>query len=311
MEAKQQPARAYNIPTEEDVAAFGQWLVERESTPATVEKYLREAGRFVAFLQAGEFELDESLDVEKPTASADPANPASLTKLHVIAHKQHLVQNFSPATANVGIVAVNAFLKHLGAEELCVKRVRVQQTHLRGPEDDLTLDDYQALRMAARRTGDVRGLLVLETLCSTGIRVSELSAVTVAAARLGVAQVSNKGKVRAVWLPHQLSSELLKYARAKGIGEGPVLMSEHGRPLDRTTVWRIMKRLAREAGVDEGRVYPHNLRHLFATVFYEKYRDLDGLSAILGHSNVETTRIYVAGTDAAREVQINNLMLCG
>lgn len=314
MKAKQQSNRTFPMPTARDVNSFRRSLVERESAAATVEKYLREVRRFVAYLGSEECGREVALldgvvaaGCEKPAAST----PKSLTKLQVIAYKERLKQTFMPSTVNVAIVAINAFLKFLGAEALCVKRVRVQQSHVRRPEDDLDLGDYHKLCAAAKRSRDCRALLVVETICSTGIRVSELSSITVEAARLGVAQTTNKGKARAVALPSRLRAKLLKYAREQGIAEGPVLLSKRGRPLDRTTVWRILKRLASLAGVQEGKAYPHNLRHLFATAFYGRYRDLDGLSAILGHASVETTRIYVAPTSAIRESQIESLMLCG
>lgn len=281
-------ASAIGAGLQDDLEWFRALLVERELSPRTVEKYVREVRRLLLY-------LDRS--------------GGTLSKASLVAYKAWLVGAFAPSTVNVAIAAINGYLANAGMEGLCLRRLRVQSDRFRRPEQELTRRDYRRLLHAARQARDRRALLLLQTLCSTGIRVSELRFVTVAAAKSHVATVENKGKVRSVWIPPSLCEQLLAYACDAGVQRGPVLRTSAGRPLDRTCVWRTMKRLAHLAGVGESKVYPHNLRHLFALSYYEAYHDIDALSEILGHSRVETTRVYVATTGLERERQISSLGL--
>ena len=292
--------RPAHIPDCTSPEAYRDYLVGRELAPATVEKYAREAERFVAHVCQGEY-------AATPSVAQPIALPlASLTKRAVLGYKGWLTERFAPATVNAALAATNKYLTFVGRSDL-----RVQPAAFRLPERDLTRADYERLLAAARQAGDERMLLVLQTVCSTGMRVSELRYVTLEAVRERSAVVSNKGKVRRVWLPDQLCEGLLAYAGRRNVANGPVLLSSAGQPIERTYVWRHMKALARHAGVDERKAYPHNLRHLFALTYYDAYRDLDALSEILGHARVETTRIYVATTGAERQRQISSLELAG
>lgn len=297
--------RSAHIPDRTSPEAYRDYLVGRELAPATVEKYVREAERFVAYVCQGGY-------AATPSIAQPIALPlASLTKRAVLGYKGWLTECFAPATVNAALAATNKYLTFFGRSDLCVQPLRVQPVAFRLPERDLTRADYERLLAAARQTGDERMLLVLQTVCSTGMRVSELRYVTLEAVRERSAVVSNKGKVRRVWLPDQLCEGLLAYAGRRNVANGPVLLSSAGQPIERTYVWRHMKALARHAGVDERKAYPHNLRHLFALTYYDAYRDLDALSEILGHARVETTRIYVATTGAERQRQISSLELAG
>lgn len=318
-----QPSATYELPTEENVRAWGTHLMEEEASRATIEKYLREVRRFLRFLdeRAARAECagriggaDQAGDAKRAARASQPARPESggrLSKAAAVEFKAELEESYSPSTVNVAVAAINRFMSFLGIDDIRLRRMRMQQRVDRQPERYLTKAEYERLIAAAVRRGDDRARLLLQTLCATGIRVSELRFITVEASRRSMAQVNNKGKVREVWIPASLASELLEYARRMGVKTGPVLRSARGNPLDRTNVWRIMKTLAVLAGVESSKVYPHNLRHLFAETYYGLYHDLDALSWILGHTSVETTRIYVATTGAEREQRIAALGLLG
>ena len=207
------------------------------------------------------------------------------------------------------MAALNSFFRFIGREDCRVRQVRVQyQTYC--PEDrELSVQEYAALVRTARQQGRVRIALLLQTICATGIRVSELSAITVEAARKGVAVVRCKGKLRRVLLPSRLQSKLLRYARRRRIAYGPVFVTRTGQPLDRSNIWREMKSLCRGAGVESGKVFPHNLRHLFARSFYRLERDLAKLADLLGHSSINTTRIYVRTTSAEHRKYLEQMQL--
>ena len=205
---------------------------------------------------------------------------------------------FSPSTINAKLSAVNGLLRFLGWEECRVKFIKVQKRVFRDSSRDLSRGEYQRLLEAARKLGRERLGLLLEAICATGIRVSEVKYITVEAASSGRTDVSLKGKVRTILLPAKLCRKLLKYAKKQKTASGEIFLSENGASLSRVQIWREMKLLCKTAGVEASKVFPHNLRHLFATTFYRVTRDIVKLADILGHSSINTTRIYLLSTDA-------------
>ena len=249
--------------------SFRERLVREEKSPRTVEQYVRAAGRFVSFL-----------------AGREPRRE------HVLAYKEQLEQRFRPSSCNSALTAVNRFLSFLGKEQCRVRLCRMQQSSFRSERRELNRAGYGRLLEAASRRGDVRLCLLMQTLCGMGLRVSEHRFVTAESLRAGWVRVQNKGKLRAVPIPAPLRRELRRYCREQGISSGPVFITKHGNPLDRSNIWRMMKRLCASAGVAAQKVFPHNLRHLFALTFYQKEKDIVRLADLLGHSSIETARIY-------------------
>ena len=267
------------------LAGWRAHLVGREAASATVEKYVREAKHLLDFL--GEKNL--GLDRES-----------------VLAYKADLVSRRAPAGANSAIAAVNGFVAWLGRPELRLRRLRVQPLP-RAATREVTREEYR--RLTARASRLDRDALVAQAICATGIRVSELRFLTVEALRVGSMVVENKGRARRVWLPGRLCRRLRAYALRAGVRSGPVFVTRSGRPLDRTRVWRALKGLAKQVGVDPTKVFPHALRHLFATTFQRRHGDLEALACVLGHARVETTRIYLAEDERERRRQVEVLGL--
>lgn len=259
----------------------------REAAPATVEKYVRETRHLLDFLIAKKLPLNRDA---------------------VLAYKAELTARRAPAGANAAIAAVNGFVRFVGKPELVLRHLRVQPSP-RAATRELTAQDYERLVRTANARGMEQEALIVQTLAATGIRVSELSSVTVEVVRAETATVTNKGRTRRVWLPSRLCSMLRSFARRRGITAGPIFVTRRGRALDRTRIWRILKRLAAFAGIAAERVFPHALRHLFATMFQRKYHDLDELAGILGHARVETTRVYLAADDVLCKSRVAQLGL--
>lgn len=269
-----------------EMNAFTAYLRAEEKSPATIEKYRREAERFSRWLAGREAEKGLCRD-----------------------YKEELARSRTPAGVNGAIAALNCLFDFLGARSCRLKAVRVQRRAFREEERELTEKEYRRLLAAAEKKGSERLLLVMESICATGIRVSELKFFTVEAVRLGRVEVSNKGKSRTVLLPAKLRKVLLRYAGARGIGSGPVFVTRNGRPLDRSNIWHDMKALCREAGVRETKVFPHNLRHLFARTYYGLEKDIVRLADILGHSSINTTRIYTMESGNVHRRQLERMRL--
>ena len=261
---------------------YEDWLVSRELAPNTVDKYTRDVGRLLDF-------------------ALGQAAVARLSKRLVVAYKKELVARYSPVSANSMIAAVNSFLAFSGNPEMRIGQIRVQSRTYCSEDEELTKPEYERLVGAAAAKGDVRAKLALETLCSTGMRVGELECLSVEALL--------KGKARQIWLPDGLRDELIAYCEDAGIASGPVFRTRSGRALHRSSVWKAMKSLADEAGVDRAKAYPHNLRHLFARTYYEKYKDLSSLGDVLGHSSLSTTKIYIVSTGLEHRRQLSELGL--
>ncbi len=264
------------------------YLQGEERAEKTIQKYMRDLSVFFGYCGTG--------PVSKET---------------VVQFKGWLLRSHHAASVNSMLAAVNGFLAYLGWHECRVRAIRIQRSAYRDTARQLTRQEYYRLVKTAQRRGQERLALLLQTICATGIRVSELRGITVAAARSGRAELENKGKTRTVFLPRKLCAQLTRYCARHGICEGGIFITRSGRPLDRSNIWSMMKALARAAGVAAGKVFPHNLRHLFAVCFYQASKDLDHLAAILGHSSINTTRIYTQtdGERHRRELETLQLVL--
>ena len=273
--------------TEGQLTRYRDYLRQEERSPATIEKYMHDTEEFFQWLLA-----------------------APVTKEVVIAWKDELrSRGLAPATVNAKLCAVNGLLRFLGWDECRVKLLRIQKRSFREQERALSKTEYLRLLDAARNRGEPRLKLLMEAICSTGIRVSEVRYLTVEAVRAGRAVVSLKGKVREILLPGKLCRELQKYARKQKIVSGEIFLTKDGGRLSRKQIWREMKSLCVKAGVEASKVYPHNLRHLFATAFYKVCRDISKLADVLGHSSINTTRIYLQTTGAEHVRHLNQMSL--
>ena len=272
--------------TEETLAAFARQLGEEERSPATLEKYLREVRQFAAFLGGRE-----------------------VTRDLAAAWREELSARQSPATVNGTLTALDRLLAFLGWEDCRVKHLRVQRQLFRDSARELSREEYARLVETARRLGRGRLSLLMETICATGIRVSEVRYITAEAVREGRTEIALKGKIRTILLPGKLCRKLEKYARQKKITSGELFLTRSGRPMSRKQIWAEMKGVCRAAGVAPSKVFPHNLRHLFARCFYRVSRDVAKLADVLGHSSIETTRIYLISTGAEHARTLDQLRL--
>lgn len=252
------------------ILLFEQYLKEEEKSQATIGKYLHDIRIFSEFLQ------DEAISKEK-----------------TIAYKEHLSTQYAITSANSMLAALNCFLRFIGQQRCCVKLMKVQRQIFSVEEKELDKCEYQRLVTAAKNT---RLSLVIQTICGTGIRVSELRYITVEAVCRGKAVVNCKNKTRVIFIPVPLQKLLRRYIKNNRIDTGPVFVSKNGNPLDRSNIWRDMKALCKLANVSPGKVFPHNLRHLFARTFYSIEKDIVKLADLLGHSSINTTRIYTMET---------------
>ena len=271
----------------EQLIQFRRRLEEEERSGATVEKYLRGVEQFAAFLEGG-----------------------AVTKAAAARWKERLLaEGQSPATVNGKLTALDRFLAFAGWEECRVRHLKVQRRLFRESSRELTREEYGRLVAAARAAGKERLELLLESVCATGVRVSEVKYLTVEAARRGKAEISLKGKIRTILLPGKLCRKLLKYAGRRKIASGEIFLTRGGKSLDRRQIWAEMKALCKKAGVAPSKVFPHNLRHLFARTFYRVCRDVARLADVLGHSSIETTRVYLISTGAEHARALERLRL--
>ena len=256
-------------------------LMEEEKSVATLKKYRHDLNELHNYLQG-----------------------MLLTKSILIEWKKYLIEKYAPSTVNSMLIAVNGYLRFFSWHDLSMKLLKIQKPLFSDENKELTREEYARLVMTASKRSNARLSLILQTICATGIRVSELKFITIEAVQTGRTEISNKGKRRVSFLPQQLRKLLRKYAQKHGKISGPVFTTRTGKPLDRSNIWRDMKALCTEAKVAPEKVFPHNLRHLFARTFYSLERDLSRLADILGHSSIVTTRIYTAesGTIHARQM---------
>lgn len=269
------------------ISAFQQHLQLEERVPATIEKYLRDIRSFASWLGCRPIEKETTTGWKEHLRSAD----------------------LCPETVNSKLSALNKFLKFLGRKECCVKYLRVQRRMFRRTERELNRADYTRLLETANDMGKTRLALLMETICATGIRVSEVKYVTVEAINAGRTEISLKGKIRTILIPGKLCRKLQKYARKQKIVSGEIFLTRNGKGLSRRQIWAEMKALCGKAGVATSKVFPHNLRHLFAQAFYNACRDVVKLADVLGHSSIETTRIYLISTGAEHIKQLERLGL--
>lgn len=266
------------------LVSFREELIRDEKSEATVEKYLRDLKSFVRY--GGEEPLNKEL---------------------VVRYKQSLTERYAPASVNSMLAAVNRFLKWLGRGDCTVKSLKIQPRSFR--ERELTREEYYRLLRAAKEAGKERLWLLLQTIGTTGIRISELRFITVEAVGQGSARVRLKGKNRRVLLPGKLCGLLRRYAKGQGIRTGSIFITRTGRPLDRSNILHEMKALCPLAQVEPEKVFPHNLRHLFACLYYNQTKDLCHLADVLGHSNINTTRLYTTLSTTQHLRQLEHLRL--
>lgn len=265
---------------------FARQLQEDERSPATIENYLRHIRAFAAW-----------------------AGGQAVTKDLATQWKEHLISQYRPGTVNTMLVSLNRFFAFLGWYDCQVKTLRIQRRLFREESKELTRAEYERLVSAAQASGRERLVLLLETICSTGIRVSEVKYITVEALKLGKAEISLKGKIRTILLPNKLCRKLLKYAKKQKTVSGEVFLTRNGKGISRKQIWAEMKSICAKAKVAATKVFPHNLRHLFARVFYKACRDVAKLADVLGHSSIETTRIYLISTGVEHAHTLERLRL--
>ncbi len=272
-----------HILTEERIAAYGRDLATEERSHGTIENYLRHVRIFAAWL-----------------------NGTPATKEQAAGWKEYLIsQGYAPTTINSMLAALNGLFRFLGWDECRVKFLKVQRRLFRDAGRELTRPEYEHLLETAKERGQDRLVLLMEAICATGIRVSEVRYITVEAAQRGRAEISLKGKIRTILLPRKLCRKLLKYAKKNKTVSGEIFLTRNGTSLSRRQIWAELKHLCKYAGVEPSKVFPHNLRHLFATIFYKACKDIVRLADVLGHSSIETTRIYLvtSGTEHIRQLE--------
>ena len=272
--------------TKDIISDFKEHLILEERSGATIEKYIRDVTAFAKYLKG-----------------------KKITKEAVIGYKKHLQEKYAIRSVNSMIAGINCLLEFLGWQDLRVKSVKLQKQIYCPEEKELTKAEYTRLCKTAEKNQNRRLNLIIQTICGTGIRVSELQFITVEAVKSGEATVSCKAKTRSVFIVKNLQKKLLDYAAKQGIKSGMIFITRTGKAISRTNIWREMKSLCNEAGVNPTKVFPHNLRHLFARVFYGIEKDIAKLADILGHSSINTTRIYIISTGVEHRRKMENMHL--
>ena len=265
---------------------FELYLRNEERSKATIEKYMRDVRCFVGFIGSTE-----------------------VSKQSVVDYKNKLGNSYAVASANSMIAALNSFLRFCGWHDLCVKQFRVQRQAYCSEEKELTRAEYIRLLEAANKKHNERLNLIIQTICGTGIRVSELQYITVEALGKGEAVVNCKGKNRRIFIVPELKKKLLRYVKEQKISSGAVFITRNGKPVSRNNIWKEMKSLCEQAHVAPSKVFPHNLRHLFARTFYSIEKNIAKLADILGHASINTTRIYIVTTGAEHKRKMEHMRL--
>lgn len=274
------------IITKKSIMEFRSYLISEEKSASTLEKYIRDICSF-----------------------AEWANEKALTKEMVLEYKQLLISKYAPASVNSMLSSINSFFSYKEWYDLRVKALKIQKQLFSDKEKELTKEEYTKLLKAAEKTSNIQLNLLMQTICCTGIRVSELQSITVEAVKNRQAIVNNKGKMRIIIIPDVLCKMLMKYIKEKNIKSGAIFITKTGKPLNRSNIWRLMKKLCETAGVSRDKVFPHNLRHLFARTHYSMQKDIVRLADVLGHSSINTTRIYTMETGEIHRQQIQKLGL--
>jgi len=258
----------------EKIREFEIYLYERENAEATIKKYITDIKTFFRY-------LGDDLRIDKKK---------------IMDYKKRLLQSYTVNSVNSMLAALNQFLDFLGLGILKIKRVKIQKSLFLREEKELTIEEFKRLLKTAAKEGKEQLALCMETIVSTGIRVSELKFFTVEEVKKEDIVISNKGKYRKILLPKELRRKLLQFAKRQAITKGPIFVTRNGKPKSRTSIWKEMKALKQKAGVEGSKIFPHNLRHLFARMYYEVTKDLVGLGDLLGHSSLNVTRIYTSNT---------------
>ncbi len=275
------------IITQTIISKFKTYLQNEEKSTNTIEKYIRDVKVFANYVDS-----------------------SNVTKEMVIEYKNKLISdNYAVRSINSMIASLNSLFVFIGWEDLKVKSIKLQRQIYCPEEKELTKAEYLRLVNTAKQKGNERLNLLIQTICGTGIRVSELQFITVEAVKCGESVVSLKGKTRTVFIVKELKKKLLRYAAEQGINSGSIFITRSGKPMSRTNIWREMKNLCAKAGVNPDKVFPHNLRHLFARTFYGIEKDIAKLADILGHSNINTTRIYIITTGDEHRRRMENMRL--
>lgn len=275
--------------TNELILSFKTYLIEEEKSENTIDKYIRDVTFFMIWLTS-----------------------RKVTKILTLEYKKELCEKYAPASVNAAISSLNSFFEFAGWHDIRIKALKIQRQIFSNKDKKLTKAEYERLLTAAKNKKNERLYLLMQTICSTGIRVSELKFVTCEAVKKGQAVISCKGKMRTIFLPKELCRMLKEYIKEQGIKGGSVFVSRNGKPLDRSYIWKMLKNLCEAAGVSKDKVFPHNFRHLFARTYYSLQKDIVRLADILGHSSVETTRIYTieTGDICRRQIQKLGLLRC-
>lgn len=271
--------------SKERIMEYRDYLYTEERSAGTVDKYMRDLQAFARWL-----------------------NGKAVSKELLVQWKEHLqVQHYAPVTINSMLAALNGLFRFLGWEEYRIKFLKIQRRLFRETTRELTRPEFSRLLATAQSQGQERLALLMETICATGIRVSEVKYITVEAAKRGRTEISLKGKIRTILLPRKLTRKLLRYAEKNKTVSGEIFLTANGKSLSRQQIWAEMKDLCKRAGVEPSKVFPHNLRHLFATAFYQICKDIVLLADVLGHSSIETTRIYLVTSGAEHSRQLEKL----
>lgn len=272
--------------TVELINQFRNYLINEEKSQATLEKYIRDITAFMVWL-----------------------NGRTVDKAAVIEYKNTIIESYAPTSANSMLSSINSFFMYMEWYDCKVKTFKIQKQIFTNKDKELTKDDYEKLLRAAKSKNNEKLFLLMQTICSTGIRVSELKYITVESLKVGQTLINCKGKMRVVILTKQLCKMLEGYVKSRNIENGCVFITRSGKPLSRSNIWSDMKKLCESAGVSKEKVFPHNLRHLFARTYYSCQKDIVRLADILGHSSVNTTRIYTIETGEIHRKQIQKLGL--
>ena len=265
---------------------YMQFLKEMERSKQTRKQYQRDIGKFI-----------------------DEMKWSTVTKETVIGYKKDMQKKYQPSSVNTKIAALNGFFDYIGRKDLRIRQIRIQKRAYCPQEQELSKREYQMLVNTARTKGNEKLAMMIQTICGTGIRVSELQYITAEAVAYGEAVVRLKGKTRIILIAGKLKKLLTTYIRKRRIRTGPIFVTRNQRPVDRSNIWKMMKALCAKAGVDAKKVFPHNLRHLFAKCFYEMDKDIAKLADILGHTNINTTRIYIITSSGEHSRKIDKFGL--
>ena len=277
------------IITNELINNFKIYLYEEERSGNTIEKYMRDIQFFCKWLQG-----------------------RSIDKSVVIEYKKEICRSYARKSVNSMLSSINAFFIFMGWYDLKVKTLKIQRRIFADKSKELSKTEYAQLLVAAKDKKNERLYYLMQTIASTGLRVSEIKYITCEAVQQGQAIIDCKGKIRQIFLPKKLCQMLKKYIKSRNIKSCSVFITRSGKPLDHCAIWKMLKDLCESANVSKDKVFPHNFRHLFARTFYSLQKDIVRLADILGHSSVETTRLYTmeSGTEHRKQLQKLGLLRC-